>query len=149
MTSSDHEFDLSNVNVREIDKDAEGITWTEEGTFIVQTPITGIDVEMKPITGKQETFLARSQESKRKRKLAETNLTDMMKLMVVSLNGNDSRSLIGDFVGAMPARDSRYLRKVYEENTPNIDMTQEFECPNCSYTTALEVPFTTDFFWPK
>jgi len=49
----------------------------------------------------------------------------------------------------MPAIDSRYLRNTYKLVTPSVDLAQEWECQACSYSQVLEVPFTSEFFWPK
>ena len=48
----------------------------------------------------------------------------------------------------VPATDARHLRKKYQAITPTIDMTQHFECVDCGHEQEMEVPFTTDFFWP-
>ena len=32
---------------------------------------------------------------------------------------------------------------------PLADLTQYFSCNECGYETDLEVPLTSDFFWPK
>ena len=76
-------------------------------------------------------------------------ITKQLKNMIVSINGNDSQMTIKRFVDTMPARDSRYLRKIYKKASPNIDLTQNFECSECGHEQPLEVPFTADFFWPK
>ena len=49
----------------------------------------------------------------------------------------------------MPAKDSKYLREVYKQLVPNIDMTQEFTCTHCGYEGDMEVPLTADFFCLK
>ena len=72
-----------------------------------------------------------------------------MRNFIVSVNGDTSQQNIAYFVDHMPARDSRWLRTIYKTITPNVDMTQIFECSECEYTSELEVPFTTDFFWPN
>lgn len=151
MTSADHSFDLSEVEVRTVDDldNDESYEITEDGTIVTTTPLSNIRVEMKMMTGKDENYLSRLIESKRKKKLPETTLTDTLKILIVSLNGETSKDLINQFIKVLPARDSRYLRSTYEKASPNVDMTQNFECSNCGYVTDLEVPFTTDFFWPK
>ena len=151
LTSCDHHFDLDDVQVRTADDLEQEDTYeiTEEGTIVATTPLSRVRVEMKMMTGKDENYLTRLVESKRKKKLPETTLTDTLKILIVSLNGETSSDLIGSFVKAIPARDSRFLRTVFEKASPNVDMTQNFECSNCGYVTDLEVPFTTDFFWPK
>jgi hypothetical protein len=57
--------------------------------------------------------------------------------------------MINLFIGALPASDARYIRDLYSKIMPNVDMKHEFECPACGYEQEAEVPFTTDFFWPK
>ena len=151
MTSVDHSFDLGEVDVITSDdlENDESYEITEDGTILTTTPLSNIRVEMKMMTGKDESYLSRLVESKRKKKLPETTLTDTLKILIVSLNGETSKDLIGKFIKVIPARDSRHLRSTYEKASPNVDMTQNFECSNCGYVTDLEVPFTTDFFWPK
>jgi hypothetical protein len=151
LTSVDHSFDLADVAVKtsEDGENDDSYDITENGTIVTVTPMTNITVEMKMMTGKDESYLSRLIESKRKKKLPETTLTDTLKILVTSLNGETSKDLINKFIKVIPARDSRFLRSVYEKASPNVDMTQDFECSNCGYVTDLEVPFTTDFFWPK
>lgn len=151
MTSTDYSFDLGEVEVRTADDLEQNDSYeiTEEGTIITTTPLSKVQVEMKMMTGKDENYLSRLIESKRKKKLPETTLTDTLKILIVSLNGETSKDLINQFIKILPARDSRYLRSTYEKASPNVDMTQNFECSTCGYVTDLEVPFTTDFFWPK
>ena len=148
MQSGDYEYDLSEVVPSMVDEDEEA-TWTDENTMLINLPLTKIEVEVRLLTGKEEMHLARLQQSKKKKKLIETVLSDTLKSIIVSINGESSRDLLEDFIKNVPAKDLRYLRAVYSRNTPNIDMSHDFECDNCSYQTVLEVPFTTDFFWPK
>jgi len=49
----------------------------------------------------------------------------------------------------MPAKDSKYLRNVYKNINPNVSMEQQFTCSSCDFQETMEVPFTSDFFWPK
>ncbi len=151
LTAVDQSFDLADVDIKtseDLEED-DSYSISDDGTIVTVTPMTKITVEMKMMTGKDESYLSRLIESKRKKKLPETTLTDTLKILVVSLNGETSKDLINKFIKVIPARDSRFLRSVYEKASPNIDMTQDFECSNCGYVTDLEVPFTTDFFWPK
>lgn len=151
LTAVDHSFELADVEIKtseDLEED-DSYSISNDGTIVTVTPMTNITVEMKMMTGKDESYLSRLIESKRKKKLPETTLTDTLKILVVSLNGETSKDLINKFIKVIPARDSRFLRSVYEKASPNIDMTQDFECSNCGYATDLEVPFTTDFFWPK
>ena len=69
--------------------------------------------------------------------------------MIVSVNGDSSNSSRQMFVDNMPARDSKFLRGVYAEIVPNIDLSQVYACTSCDFEQEMEVPFTTEFFWPK
>jgi hypothetical protein len=148
MASADSTYDLEDVTIVEREEDEE-VTWTENNTMIIELPLTKVLIEASLLTGKEELHLTRIQENRRKKKQPETTLTDALKVMIVSINGEDTRDIISKFIEVAPARDLNHFRKIYERNTPNIDMKQDFECDSCGYLTDLEVPLTADFFWPK
>jgi hypothetical protein len=157
-TSQDNEFDLehSSINHGGLDaiaenspETAENIKETENNTWIVQCPKSKVYAELQLLTGHHEKFLAKAAAMKKKQKLPETSLTDQLRQTIVSVNGNSEKVNINKFIDVMPALDSRFLRTVYEKLMPNIDLTQGFECHSCGFEQEMEVPFTTDFFWPK
>lgn len=129
--------------------DKNNVTLSENGTLFIELPTSKVTVEAKMLTGSDELRLAKEAERKAKKKMDQAALTDQFKSYIVSVNGEASPFAIASFVQAMPARDSRYLRKCYSECVPNIDLRQTFECTECSYTSEMEVPLTADFFWPK
>ena len=86
-------------------------------------------------------------ENKVKKKLPETTLTDQLKAIIVSLNGETKRSLINKFVGVMPAQDSRFLRKEYAKAAPSVEMKNDFVCSSCGHEQEVDIPLTVDFFW--
>ena len=122
---------------------------TSTGTFIIKLPKTGFSAEVRLLNGKDEKWLAKSMEQKRKARIGETTLTDQMRLFIVSVNGVKDRTQINEFINAMPAIDSRHIRRIYKQLSPNIDLTQDFVCIECGAETKMEVPFTADFFWPQ
>ena len=145
-------FDLSELKINHAEaEDIQdlGAKVTGEGTFIITLPVMKVDVEVRLMTGKDEKRLLQSQENKRKKKLPETLLTDQLIAIIVSVNGEEDRGVITSLIDNMPAKDTRYLRKIYDQIVPNVEMTQNFECSMCGYVADLEVPLTTDFFWPK
>ena len=81
--------------------------------------------------------------------LPESNLTDMLKQIIVSANGVDNREEINMFVDNMPAIDSKYLRAAYTSVMPNVTLSNAVECPHCGFETETEVPITAEFFWPE
>jgi len=112
-------------------------------------PTTGVDVEVRLLTGADEKKLLTIMEKRKKHKLPESFMTEQFKLFTVSVNGYTELVTITSFVENMPATDARYLRGAYQKLVPNVDLTQEFACESCSYEMEMEVPFTADFFWPR
>ena len=83
-------------------------------------------VEVRLMNGHDEEYLNKLAESKRKKKLIESFLTDQLRRMIVSVNGDSSAALIAEFVNHMPARDSRHLRTMYQYVVPDVKLAQEF-----------------------
>ena len=151
-TASEHSFELTLDN--EVYDNAPSLdkynaSQTEDGTFVVQLPLTKAEVECRLLTGKDELKLMKESQRKAKRKMEEAPLTDQLKTFIVSGQGDSNPLSVTAFVHAMPAKDSRYLRTFYSDITPSVAMTQIFECSSCGYSADMEVPLTADFFWPK
>ena len=122
---------------------------TANNTFLIQLPMTKATVECRLLTAADEKHLMKQIERKNKRKEASGITTEQFKAFIVSVNGDDSPITTISFINAMPARDARSLRTVYRAIVPNIDLTQDYNCENCGYEAALEVPLDSTFFWPK
>jgi hypothetical protein len=149
-----YEFDLHNCNVKEPISDEEleqlGIHKTEDCTFIFNLPILKVPVELKLLTGRDENFISqRVREAQLAKKDVESLLLLQLRLMIKSINNMSDPKVIAEVVTMLPAKDSKTIRQVYSQITPNMDLSHDFECKSCSFETRLEVPFTADFFWPK
>ena len=150
LLRTEYEFDLSLASVNiggdpgEFDIEA-----GQEGTFFVTVPKTGARVEIQPLYGKHEKQIIALAERRKKNKLPENSATTQLQLIIRSVNGNAEAGYIKSFVNAMPAMDSRYIRKAVEQYNPSIDLSQEFDCAESDTRTVLEVPFTSEFLWPK
>jgi hypothetical protein len=138
-------FDLENCDNERM---VESVTSTPDGNYLIRLPKTGMEAEVRLLTGRDERRVLALQEMKKKKKLPENALTEHFRLMIVSIGGIDDKIQVHKFIEVMPASDSRFLRKTFQKLTPNIDLTQEFVCDSCGYEQEIEVPFTTDFFWP-
>jgi hypothetical protein len=158
-TEQECDFDLTDVDMTgasfdrdELNAQLEGVQITENNTFLVDLPKSNHQVELKMLTGADEDKLTKFQKQKEKTKgkpQQSTVLTDTLKSIITSVAGIKDRKQINQFVESMPAMDSRYLRSAYQKLIPNIDMTQTFSCSECGHEQDLEVPVTTDFFWPQ
>lgn len=147
------QFDLEDSTVQtgtEHLEEIEGTSVDESlGLITIALPTTGWSFECRPMTGRDERALTKAVEARRKRKLSEDMLSQQISLFTVSISGVTDRTQIQQAIQSLPARDSRHLRQTYAKLMPNLDLTQMFECGDCGHVGDMEVPFTTDFFWPK
>jgi len=146
---SNYEFDLNDVKTQGGESDVEGVTITENKTFMVTLPTTKAQAEIRLLTGADEQKFMFMLQQHKKHNLKQTTVTDQMKMFVVSVNGAADPTQVSNFIDNMPARDSRHLRSVYAKINPTVDLTQYFACLYCNSETKLEVPLTADFFWPE
>ena len=151
MAVNEHTFDLDAVEQYSGDvHDGYDIVATDRGTFLVKLPRTELEVEVRLLTSKDENELAAKMQANKKRSnVVETNLTDQLKKVIVSINGVDDMQSIHKVVNNLPAYDSRYLRSAFVRLTPGLDMTQDFTCDSCGFEKEVDIPLTVDFFWSK
>jgi len=152
-TQQEYSFDLNDitfVDTSSADNEFDGLVdLQEDGTYTVRLPRSELLVGFKVLTGKDEKDMATGLELDKKTKGSyEKGVTRQLKNILVSVNGNTTSEAINYVVDNLPSLDARYLRQAYRATVPNIDMTQDFECINCGFESALEVPLTADFFWP-
>ena len=127
----------------------ENISKTDVNTFMISNlPVTNWSVEMKLLSSADEKKILETAESRRKKGIPEDILSTQLSSFIVSIEGVTHRAQLNSAIQSMPAKDSRFLRELYNKVIPNIDLTQEFACPECGHSVDMEVPFTTDFFWP-
>ena len=141
-------FDLDLIKNKE-SKLAEDLQLSPQGTVSVTLPRTKTKIEFRPLTGKDEKRLLEAQEERLKAKQPEAASTTQMRAFIVSVNDNTDRTVVNACIDSMPAFDAKFLRQSYKETVPDVDMTQPFECAKCGHEEVIEVPLTTEFFWPK
>ena len=146
--NSEWAFDLRDTTVNNGTTTDPDVEFTASDTVKIKLPVTEYTVEARLLTSNDEKRILKTTKQRQKHNIAESSLTDQIKLFVVSVNGVTDRSEISSCIDSMPARDSRHLRNAYQKIVPNVDMTQDFTCIHCGSESRLEVPFTADFFWP-
>ena len=144
------EFDISEPKFTEYEQAIEfhPVERTPNNTFLVTLPMTKVTVECKLLTGADEIRLLKESDRKAKKKIESSPTSDWFRSIAVAVNGDSEPFSVLSFASQMPARDARFLRVIYSEIVPNIDLTQMFECANCGYSADMEVPLGIDFFWP-
>ena len=147
-TTQEYSFDLNSANVYAgEDQHTVGVKDNNDGTFNVHLDRTKVDVTFRLLTGRDEkTFIAGTELDKKQK--IDRNVTRQLSGMIVAVNGDHSAAAINYMVHNMPSADSRQLRLAYRLSSPNIDLTQHFECNECSHDQDMEVPLNADFFWP-
>ena len=148
-TTQDYSFDLQEAVIYR-GEDLESIDASDngDGTYNVELPKTKLNVTFKLLTGADEKRLLDGLEFDRKKKIQERNVTRQITNIIAAVNGDSSPEAIKYLVANIPSMDSRHLRLAYRLATPNVDLTQEFECGECQHAQDMEVPLTADFFWP-
>lgn len=140
-----HTFDLNGFSLVRAGKEK----MSETGNFKITLPKTKAVVECRLLTGADEQWLQQMVKNKRSKQLPETPLLDIMNAFIVSINENTSKELIRSFLRAVPAMDTKFLRKAYSDTIPRIDTEQTFSCPSCGHEAVMEVPLGVQFFWPE
>ena len=152
-TAQAHTFDLTafenNEGIQPDENNESGVAATDNGTFTAVLPRTGYTAEFRLFTAQDEKDVMQTTAKKTKHKLADSMATDLLKVLIVSINGVADRAEVNNFIDNMPAQDARHIRGCLQVVTPNVDMTQSCECSSCGAVTDMEVPFTAEFFWPK
>jgi hypothetical protein len=144
-----YSFDLNSANVYTgEDSNTIGVTDNNgDGTFNIKLQRTGVMATFKLLTGRDEKKFLSGMEHDKKQKI-DRSITRQLSGLIVAVDGDQSAEAINYMVSNMPSADSRQLRLAYRLTSPNIDLTQHFECEECSHEQDMEVPLNADFFWP-
>jgi len=135
-------FNLADCPFKKLPK---GVT---ENKFKVTLPISKTKVTFKLLSGKEEYDIL--EELKSSKKLGTEvlpELTTRLRYTVTSVDGDDSQSVINNFVMNLLARDSMYLRNEIKNIAPDIELKQEVEIGG--ETVMVDIPMTVNFFWPE
>ena len=143
------DFDLDEESKMKGMEEVEGVEDGNDGTFVSTTPRGKIAVKMKLLNGSAEKKLLKLTTNKKKNNQPESILSDQLRMSIASVGGQEDQMMINMFISSLPASDAKYLRRVYSKKMPNIELKHDYECQSCGHEQELEVPLTSDFFWPK
>ena len=140
------EFDLTklNMNMLDVEPVAEGIN-----RFELTVP-SGLIFHFKLLTSKEERLISDEQDKIKKMTNSplDHNITTRLQHQIVSVDGNEDKTYINNFINVMNVRDSRAFRKYFDSMEPDVIMKQDFSCPLCGHGGEVDIPITVDFFWP-
>jgi len=69
-------------------------------------------------------------------------------MQIMEVNNNRDKLYIKKFIAAMPMRDSMFFREYLREIEPGLNLSYEFECPNCGALDIKDIPVTPKLFYP-
>ena len=70
-----------------------------------------------------------------------------MKHAIVSIDGEDARGSINNYVDNMLSKDSLAFRQEMAKIAPDINLSQEVEMEG--EMVRVDIPMTINFFWPQ
>ena len=121
-------------------------------SFDYQLPFSKKNITYKFLTHKDDASIQNEikQFSQNIKTKVSPEITTRLKYMILSVEGNTDRNYIKKFVDTeLIARDSSALREHIRTNSPEIDFKFNFTCTYCGHEERLNIPITTDFYWPS
>jgi len=144
------EYDLSTLAHKDISLDQNNTKPLPSGNYEIVFPqYNDLTVEVKLLTGGDERRIMKTRDKKKKGKGADSLITDQLSALIVRINEHRDPALLKRFIAECPTKITREIRSTYEAIAPDIDMTVEFECPECDYEGKVGLPLTAEFFWPQ
>ena len=138
----DHTFNLADCPFKKLSEDI------KENRFEVELPISKQKVTFKLLNGKDETIIDKELEASKKiGSDVSPELTTRLRHTITSVDGDESKSTISNFVQNLLARDSMHLRKQIKDTAPDIELSQEIDIEGES--VKVSIPMTVGFFWPE
>jgi len=137
-----HTFNLADCPFREIPDGVNG------NSFSIDLPISKKTIEFKLLTGKEEKLI--DEELKASKKTGSDispELTTRLRHVILSVDDDSKPATINNFVNNMLARDSLTLRQKINAISPDIELKQEIEVGGD--VVKVDIPLTTEFFWPS
>jgi hypothetical protein len=144
----DHVSNLDDIKIKDTDKVTD-CEFTQEGTFFIKLPVSGIRLELRFLTGKDELSIDTITKNREENKLEPDKQATTFRFMIVSVDGDNDLTTIVSFINAMRFGDAVYLKEKYAEAQPDVSFPFTHSCKECGHIVEGGVPITVSFFWPK
>jgi hypothetical protein len=142
--------DLAKLDAKEFDFDQH-----EKGRnlFEFEFPFSKRKIHWSLLTHADEQAIEMEMKSLKKftkNKNETTEITTRLKYVIKALDGDEDKARIKSFVDKeLLARDSLAFREHARDNTPDLDMTFNFESEDTGYEERMTIPLGVDFFYPS
>jgi hypothetical protein len=121
---------------------------SNKGTFNFTLPNSGTIVEFKLFNEKDEEKIKQEIEGLKKiNKDSSTDVTTRLKYQLISVDGNEDKMSIKEFVDQyLLASDSRALRAYIKLVSPDVDLVAKVMINDVE--EDIDIPINLNFFWP-
>ena len=142
-------IDLSQIEPKEFDFEK-----YDRGSnmFSFELPFSKKNIHWSLLTHRDEQNIdaeLKSMKKFSKNKNETTEVTTRLKYVIKAIDGDEDKSKIKSFVDRdLLARDSLAFREYIKDNTPDLDMTFNFESEDTGYTERMTIPLGVDLFLP-
>jgi len=138
--------DLTKLTNKELD---EKLVKDRKNEFTYKLPNTDNTITFKLMTQKDEKNIQRELEGLKKVSPSNSaELSTRMKYMIISINENNERPVVREFVDkAFLAKDARAFREYYSSIVPGVNTTISHEFED-GVEEDLDIPINANFLWP-
>ena len=143
-----HTFDLSALEYRDLPDDIDETQYSSN-EFECELPASKDTLTWKLLSGKDETLIDRDLKGRKKiNPSLSAEITTRLRHSILSVNGEDDKQYISNYVDNMLSRDSLFLRGEIKRVAPDVDLTQWVDIGE-GEEVEIQLPMTLEFFWPK
>lgn len=140
------EFNLGQLPLKFLEVQPDKIGTNE---FTIELPVSKAKATLKFLTGREEEEILMMMDKNKKNKIADTALVSTrLKYSIVSINGETDKLKLDKFIRNMMSRDNANIQKFYKEYEPGLEMTVQFNCPDCESEVKIPLPMNASFFRP-
>ena len=138
--------DLTKLTNKELD---EKLVKDRKNEFTYKLPNTDNTITFKLMTQQDEKNIQRELEGLKKVSPSNSaELSTRMKYMIISINENNERPVVREFVDkAFLAKDARAFREYYSSIVPGVNTTISHEFED-GVEEDLDIPINANFLWP-
>lgn len=113
---------------------------SETSTLDIVLPTSGVTIGISPVDGHGEKQLTSDDQGNE-----DSIVTTVLSSFIIKVNDSFDFDHVMNFIEAMPAKDSKFIRTLYPKLVPNISLKHHYDCKVCFTSNDLEVPLTAAF----
>lgn len=137
----EHTEILDEINIKRISSEPDS-----EGLYTTILPRSGNQVKLKPMTFFDTLELDRMADNYPAGRTAPV-ITWRLNKLIYSVDDNEDRNHISQFVESLPIIDSKHIRSFMKDNQPSLDLSRKTIAPSGEEVT-FNVTFGVEFFRP-